>query len=337
MAQRINSQFVIDFNQKFTEQIAMKYQGIHQANCHHWDFTFLPWHRKFVNAFWSEIGLPRCYAVLTESADRELYASLKKTIILDSQNSLVFTDDDNKLNSFTDEDLSQVKLDIAEAMICKPFALDLNFEGNNTDFGYNLSFSSQVEQFHDMIHGETGRGMRNVLTAGGDQCFFIHHTFVDLIFETWLNDNPDLAMPISQALYDSSPDLLEDYISFDELNSMFTDRYFTEDDYKYVRRITAPLSRQIVFFDQIRHIESYRRVIMFHQNQEIGRFAVLTGRIETCSSCARKPYHTGQFLLRKLVPVTEIIWNINNQWFTWETAKEKFQSIGMSTPRVVSF
>jgi hypothetical protein len=337
MSQRINSDFILKFNQNFTSELSMKYQNIHQKNCHHWDFTFLPWHRKFVNEFWEEIGLPRTYAVLTEDNDRKLYSTLKKSLVINSSDEVTFVEDDNKLNSFTSFDLEQIKLDIAEAMICKPFAIDLDFVGTNRDFGYNLSFTSQVEQFHDMIHGETSRGMRNVITAGGDQCFFIHHTFVDLIFETWLNDNPELEVPISKEHFESSPDLQEDYESYDELVSLFTARHFTENDYKYVRRIAAPLSREIVLFEEIKHIESYRRVIMFHNNEEIGRFAVLTGRIETCLACARNKAHIGQFLLRKLVPVSEIIWNINNQWYTWETAKDKFLQIGMSIPKVVSF
>ncbi len=337
MAQRIHADFIEAFNQQFTEAIAKKYQQYHQENCHHWDFTFLPWHRKFVTDFWSEIGLPRTYAVLTEATDRALFASLQKSMVLNDQRDAVFVNDANKLNSFTNEDLQQVRLDIAESMICSAFALDLDFKGTNRDFGYNLSFSSQIEQFHDIIHGETSRGMRNVITAGGDQCFFIHHTFVDLVFETWLNDNPDFEIPITKAHFEASPDLKLDYESYEAFESLFLERHFTEEDYKHVRRISAPLSRQAVVFDEIKHVESFRRVIMFHNNREVGRFAVLTGQIESCEGCARRKAHKGQFLLNALIPVSEIIWNINNQWFTWETAKVKFEEIGMSIPKIVSF
>ena len=338
MAQRINQAFVDQFNQLFTEELALKYRQLHEDNCHHWDFTFLPWHRKFVTQFWADLGLPRTYAVLTEETDRQFYASLTKSVFF-SASGYQFVDDHNKLNSFTNDDLAQVRFDIAEGMACKSFALDLDFEGANRLGGlYNLSFSSQIEQFHDIIHGETGASMRNVRTAGGDQCFFIHHTFVDLIFETWLNDNPEQGVPIPREHYDSSPDLQQDYDSYEELESLFTDRYFSEEDYRLVRRIVAPLTRFAVVFDRIEHTEGYRRVVMFNNGRELGRFAVLTGRIEICLACARRQAHTGQFLIQSLVPVTEIIWNIDNQWFTdLQSATQKFSEIGMSAPKVVSF
>ena len=337
-AQRINPEFVRIFNDKFTEDIARQYQDEHEKNCHHWDFTFLLWHRKFVNKFWDQIDLPRTYAVLTEEIDRNLYASLEKTLVYSANDVLEFTNDKLKLNSFTESDRLQMELNIAESMICTSFALDLEFDGENIDFGeYNLSFTSQVEEFHDIIHGETGRGMRRVRTAGGDQCFFVHHAFVDLVFETWLNDKPHIPFPFSKDHFYESEDLREDYDSYAELLDLWSDRYFTEDDYKFVRRITAPLVRQVIVFDHIAHTEDYRRVIMFHKNAEIGRFAILTGRIETCATCARRQSHQGQFLLRDLVPINEVVWNINNNWFTWEGAKKQFKELGMSQPYMVSF
>lgn len=339
-AQRISSDFVIEFNKTFTEKLARQYQEYHRENCHHWDFTFLLWHRKFLNKFWSEIDLPKTYAVLTEQVDRGLYSSLKKTLVSSPNGGLAFVDDGNKLNSFTDDDRLQMELNIAEAMICTSFALDLDFDGPNRDpnFGtYNLSFTSQVEEFHDIIHGETGKGMRSVETAGGDQCFFVHHTFVDLVFETWLNDKPDILLPISQEHFEKSEELKDDYGSHQELIDLWNDRYFTEDDYKHVRRITAPISRQVIVFDHIAHTEDFRRVIMFHKNAEIGRFSILTGRVETCDNCAKRGSHEGQFLLRDLVPISEIVWNINNAWYTWESAKKRFEELGMSQPYVVSF
>ena len=338
IAQRISHDFVKSFDQKFTEDVARQYQKEHEDNCHHWDFTFLLWHRKFVNKFWSQIGLPRTYAVLTEEVDRKLYASLEKTLVFSADGDLEFADDANKLNSFVEADRLQMELNIAESMICTSFSLDLDFDGSNRDFGaYNLSFTSQEEEFHDIIHGETGRGMRSVRTAGGDQCFFVHHTFVDLVFETWLNDKGDIPFPFSEEHYNESEDLKEDYDSYQELLDLWNARYFLEDDYKYVRRITAPISRQVIVFDHIAHTEDYRRVIMFHKNAEIGRFAILTGRVETCATCARRQSHQGQFLLRELAPISEIIWNINNSWFTWESAKVRFKELGMSQPYVVSF
>ncbi|MEM6900476.1 MAG: tyrosinase family protein [Pseudomonadota bacterium] len=338
MSQRINQDFIDQFNQKFTETIALKYRRIHADNCHHWDYTFLPWHRKFVTQFWTELDLPRTYAVLTEDADRQLYASLVKSV-LPAGNGFQFVDDRNKLNSFTTDDLAQMKVNIAEGMACKSFALDLDLEGSNRFGGlYNLSFSSQIQEFHDIIHGETGASMRSLQTAGGDQCFFMHHTFVDLIFETWLNDNPELGMPVPRENFEASPDLQQDYDSYEELESLFSARYFAEEDYKIIRRIIAPLTRFAVFFDRIEHSEGYRRVIMYYNSREIGRFAILTGQEETCVGCARRQAHTGQFLIQELVPVTEISWNIDNQWFTdFQSAVQKFSEIGMSAPRVVSF
>ncbi|WP_158587158.1 tyrosinase family protein [Motilimonas pumila] len=335
---RISQEFITEFNHKFTESVARQYQQQHQLNCHHWDFTFLLWHRKFIGQFWQQLDLPPTYAVLTQDEDRQLYRQLRKSLVLDNAGNMMFVEDNHKLNSLTGQDLAQIELDIAEAMVCNRFAIDLDFEGSNRDrFAYNLSFSSQVEEFHDMIHGETGRGMRSVSTAGGDQCFFIHHTFVDLVFETWLDEHPDMALPISQDHFDTSPDLQQDYQDYGELVDLWQARHFSFDDYKHVRRITAPITRQAIVFDRIAHTEDFRRVIMFHGQDEIGRFAILTGRIETCLTCARRQAHSGQFLLRRLVPVSEIMWNINNQWFTWDSAIDKFDEIGMSVPYVVSF
>ena len=233
LAQRIGPDFVKSFGEKFTEDVARQYQKEHEDNCHHWDFTFLLWHRKFVNKFWAQIELPRTYAVLTEEVDRKLFASLSKTLVFSADEVLNFNDDPNKLNSFSRADLSQMELNIAESMICTSFSLDLDFDGRNVDFGaYNLSFTSQVEEFHDIIHGETGGGMRSVRTAGGDQCFFVHHTFVDLVFETWLNDKADIPFPFSEEHYNESEDLKADYDSYRELLDLWGARYFTEDDYK---------------------------------------------------------------------------------------------------------
>lgn len=343
--QRISKQFVEEFDQKFTDEIALKYRKIHQENCHHWDFTFLLWHRKFVTEFWSEIGLPRTYAVFTEREDRNLYRDLTKTVLAGPDGDYIVRRDPNKLDSFTNADLEQLKLNIAQASVCNSFALDLDFEGANRlpgthrfDFGYyNLSFSSQVEEFHDIVHGETGRGMRSVITAGGDQCFFVHHSFVDLVFETWLADNPDAVLPISQETFDNTPDLQQDYNSYNELVDIWGARYFSDEDYKFVRRITAPISRQVIVFDNIEHTEEYRRVIMYHGGSEIGRFAIVTGELDTCLTCARRGAHKGQFLLRELVPISEIIWNIDRQLYSWDAARSKFEELGMSQPRIESF
>jgi|GEM_PF-4286954 len=341
-AKRIDSDFVREFNEKFNEEIAMHYREEHELNCHHWDYTFLLWHRKFVTKFWTELELPRTYAILTDERDRNFYASLEKTV-LNADDEFVFSIDQNKLNSFTREDLAAVKLNIAEAMACTSFAIDLEIHPDSrTDVNrgfdaYNLSFSSQLEEFHDIIHGETGLGMRSVQTAGGDQCFFVHHTFVDLIFETWLNDNPDIDLSISEEHFNKTEDLQADYESYQELQNLWKERHFSEDDYKSVRRISAPIVRQIIVFDRIEHTEDYRRVIMYHNGEEIGRFAILTGKIETCLSCARRGHHSGQFLLQKLVPVSEISWVINNRFYPWETAVQRFSEIGMSRPRIVSF
>lgn len=342
-SQRIDSNFVHEYNQRFTQALAEKYRDTHQQNCHHWDFTFLLWHRKFLDSFWSEIGLPRTYALLTDAEDRSLYQQLTATIV-GQPGSFQFTHDPNKLDSFTSNDLDQMKLDIAESMACRTFAIDLDFTGvNQSSQGfYNMSFSSQVENFHDIIHGETSRGMRNVATAGGDACFFLHHTFVDLVFETWLVDNPNAEFPVTQDMFDNSGVLRGDYADYAELRALWDARHFDETHYKHVRRISAPLVRQALVFDRIEHDHGYRRVFMAHRDWdglgELGRFAVFTGSLATCAGCARKQYHEGRFLLRRLVPVHEIIWNINNRWYLeWNEAVEAFKSIGMSRPYVVSF
>ena len=180
--------------------------------------------------------------------------------------------------------------------------------------------------------------MRLVGTAGGDQCFFIHHTFVDLIFEAWLELNPNIPLPITEEHFDATPDLQEDYESYDELVTLWNKRYYSSNDYNHVYRIIEPLPRQSILFESIKHTEDFRRVIMFHNSEEIGRFAILTGRIETCLSCARRQQHTGQFLLRKLVPLHEIDWVINRHWYcSLEEAIEAFAAIGLSAPVVVSF
>ena len=336
-SKRIDDDFVARFNQMFTEEVARKYCAAHWENCHHWDFTFLLWHRKFTNSFWSDLELPRTYAVLTDEEDRKLYRSLRKTL-LQRSGSLAYLEDPNKLNSFVPQDQQQIEMNIAESMVSSAFALDLDFDGRNVDFGeYNLSFTSQVEEFHDILHGETGLGMRAVRTAGGDQCFFVLHTYVDLVFETWLHRNPGMQFPFSEKHYNESQDLQKDYGSYDELLGLWKTRHFTQDDYKHVLRISAPLSRQVIVFDNIAHTEDYRRVILYHDQREIGRFAVLTGRIDTCLTCARRESHQGQFLLRELVPISEISWNINRRTYTWEGAKARFAELGMSQPYIVSF
>jgi len=346
-SQRINQHFVQQFNQAFTEELAKKYQQTHVDNCHHWDYNFVLWHRKFVNQFWEEIGLDRTYAVLTEAEDRDLYSQLTRSFISDAGDlsDMRWVEDTGKLNSFTLQDQRQMQLEIAQAMASSSFAMDLDHVGTNNLFiraegnpYYNLSFSSQLEQFHDIIHGETGRGMRRVGTAGGDQCFFVHHTFVDLVFEAWLEQNPDMPLPITEEHFNSTPDLQNDYENYDELVSLWNERHYSQADYNHVYRIVEPLPRQSVLFESIMHTEDFRRVIMFHQGEEIGRFAILTGRIETCLSCARREKHTGQFLLRKLVPLHEIEWVINRRWYrTLEDATKAFEDIGMSPPVVVSF
>ena len=355
---RITASRVQKFNKKFSADIAMKYQKLHWDNCHHWDFTFLLWHRKFINKFWQEVDMERFYAILTERKDRDLYASLETTILYQSDfasrfrgparakfeyrgEKFVVTDDPNKLNSFTAGDARQIELELAQAMVSSEFAIDLDFDGANKSLhAYNLSFSSQLEEFHDIIHGETGLGMRDVVTAGGDQCFFVHHTFVDLVFETWLTDRTDKTIPITEANYNASPQLKQDYTDYKELESLFTSRYFHEGDYKFVKRIVDPLflKRQILVFDSIKHTEAFRRVIMSHGGDEIGRFSILTGTVENCATCKSKGYHSGSFFMQKLAPLNEITWSINNRIYdTFEKAVKKFGEIGMSAPRIISF
>ena len=349
MAQRISSVFVDAYNTAFTEDLASSFMETHRLNCHHWDYTFLLWHRKFMNEFWDAIGLERTYAVLTEAADRALYTQLTKTHVPDGAGQIVFQDDLNKLNSFTQQDEEQIRLEISQAMASTDFAIDLDLLERNRRgdiisnrqprqiMFYNLSFTSQVEEFHDIIHGETGVGMRNVATAGGDACFYIHHTFVDLIFEAWLDANPDIEFPISEDLFNATEDLQEDYESYEALKALWSERHYTSSDYGHVRRITEPVVQHAVHFSEIRHIENFRRVIMVHNRREIGRFAILTGLTESCVSCARRQSHTGQFLIRELVPINEILWNINRRWYRWEDAIDEFERIGMSRPAIVSF
>lgn len=349
MAQRIHVDFISEYNDKFTQDLASEFMETHRLNCHHWDYTFLLWHRKFMNEFWEAIGLERTYAVLTEDIDRELYKQIPKTFVMDQIGQPTFRDDYEKLNSFTASDEAQMRLEISQAMSNIEFAIDLDHEGRNRANDivstnnplqisfYNLSFTSQLEEYHDIIHGETGRGMRDVRTAGGDPCFYLHHTFVDLVFEAWMSANPEIALPISRDHYEATPDLVEDYESYEALEALWNERHYTDADYGHVYRITEPVVRQAVFFAEIKHTENFRRVIMAHNNREIGRFAVFTGLIESCASCARKQSHTGQFLIRDLVPINEIVWNINRRWYTWEDAIEVFASIGMSRPVIVSF
>ena len=66
-----------------------------------------------------------------------------------------------KLNSFTQQDQEQMRLEIAQAMASRNFAIDLDHKGSNNTFFrgeggpyYNLSFSSQLEKFHDIYMGK---------------------------------------------------------------------------------------------------------------------------------------------------------------------------------------
>eukprot|EP00466_Bigelowiella_natans_P009636 jgi/Bigna1/90940/estExt_fgenesh1_pg.C_830059 len=333
---RITEDFVSKFNKAFTDEIALKFRKTHADNCHHWDFTFLIWHRKFVNSFWKEVGLPRTYAVLTDEKDRELYASLQKSVWQDRNGIFRTYLDRNKLNQWEENDTLAMRRNIAEGFVSSSFALDLDFAGPRN--GYNIGFSSQIEEFHDIVHMETGRCMRSVRTAGGDQCFFIHHTFVDLVFEAWLEKNkPDI--PVDKAYFDSEPVFKTEYKDYDEFKALWGERHFTSDDYKHVNRIvmSVPATRTLLVFDEILHIEEARRVIVYHRGEELGRFSIITGAPETCESCKTKK-HKGQFLLSKLVPLTELSFRINFEFFSeWSEAKEEFKKIGVSVPYVASF
>lgn len=349
MAQRIDQGFVNEFNKRFTKQIAMDFREKHHMNCHHWDYTFLLWHRKLVKEFWARIGLLWTYAVLTEEKDRALYSSLKKTVV--EENGEYRFKTDGKSAKFESRDISSMKKYIRAAMGRDWFASDIGeplHQGmaprtrpSLPPLEADIAFSDYVEEFHDEVHVATGGSMRFIETAGGDQRFFIHHTFVDLVFETWLMKNKGIKMPISKKLFDDEG-LKGDYGSYENLHTLWNARYFEEADYKIVENIVddADLSdgEGHVVFDRIKHTESHRHVIMRHQNEEIGRFAIFTGTPDTCQKCATRGEHRGIFLLDKLVPVEEISWEINkdgNQ-LEWNDAVKRFGEIGMSEPEVFS-
>lgn len=354
-ARRISQTLVDQLNAKYADgaagrQLADDFRKEHVDNCHHHDWLFLIWHRVFVNKFWRRVGLPRFYALATDPADRALYSRLTwtTTLVADPAGGppqVRYYEDHNKMNSWLPADDAAARRNITEAMACTIFAMDLDADGRNVDpwtRQYNITLTSQLEEYHDDVHGETGRGMRSVRTAGGDACFFVHHTFVDLAFETWLVDHPGVPFPVDRAHFDlmvrDDPRAMQG-VDYDELVRVWGERYYAEDDYKYVRRAAqTPGGRAAITFSEIRHTQSFIRVIIYARDtqQEIARFSIVTGTPDSCVAC-RTRTHAGLFLLQRLTDPSNMIFRIQQQLFySWEDAKREFSRLDMGRAMVVA-
>lgn len=54
--------------------------------------------------------------------------------------------------------------------------------------------SDTIELLHDSIHGTLGGDMRDPMTSPNDPIFFMHHAFVDKMWDYWQKHNPTIAM-----------------------------------------------------------------------------------------------------------------------------------------------
>jgi len=325
--------------------LSRRFATDHRENCHHWDYTFLLWHRKFVNKFWSKeagIGMERFYFLPFKKTHIKLFKKLTKTLVSDR-----FYDDWKKMARFTDADSKAIVRELQQAFFCDTFDIDLDRIGSNRSANglYNISFSSQLEEAHDMIHGHTGAGMGNVATAGGDACFFIHHTFMDLCFEFWLHRKAR-ALPFSKEHFAASPYLQKDFKDYAELEKLWSDRYYAEADYAHFEEIyqAGRATSTLIKFDDIKHSTDIRQIVMQDKSgNEIGRFAIFTGSETNCIECATKK-HTSSFSLTALVQLSAIVWFIfdstSGKWNRYDDlgkATKALAKIGLSTPYIISF
>ena len=343
----ITAEKVNRFNIAFP-RLARKYQVIHRDNCHHWDYLFILWHRRFINQFWDEIGLDRFYFIPFESEDVELYKMLTHSVNTQGRGYR----DNTKMRRWSSGDADALVAHLVQAFACETF--DLAFgdnERNRSRNGlYNISFSSQLEEAHDIVHGATGAGMQRVGTAGGDATFFVHHTFVDLCFEYWKQRSKKL-LPITADHFDSSPQLQQSFRSFEEINRLWNQSLYAVEDF---RRLEEMLDGQVpstmlLRIGRITHIREFRSVIMLvrrrlggtEQQVEVGRFAVITGTIANCESCRERQEHASSFALTSVPPglrLEQIRWIIDGQRFdTFRSARNKLESIGMSQLELISF
>jgi tyrosinase len=69
------------------------------------------------------------------------------------------------------------------------------------DFG---SFTAQLEQFHNLVHGWVGGSMGAIDVAAFDPVFWGHHTMVDRIWRVWQTHHPG-AEPPAAILDDALP------------------------------------------------------------------------------------------------------------------------------------
>jgi len=348
----ITQQKVNDFNNKFQPELAEKYRAIHDTKCHHWDFSFLLWHRKLVNEFWSDIALERFYFIPFVPGHIPLYQDLKSTIRMQGEK-FVYVKKAQKLQNYSEERSKRVARELQQAIYCDTFDLDLDHTGSNRSQNrlYNISFSSQLEEAHDLVHGYTGAGMSNIRTAGGDACFFIHHTFIDLAFEFWLQKKLK-SLPFTEEHFNASPSLKNDFNSFDEIKKLWEARYYTQVDYQHFEELynRGRATNTLIKFDRIEHRQEMRLVRMENRTgTTIGEFAIFTGSIETCAHCKDIQSHTCCFSLTEVIQLTSIVWfiaidqdhNSSNPVWTrydrFEEARDALGNMGISPPYIIIF
>lgn len=332
----ITAERVVEFSEKFTGELAIKYKDEHVANCHHWDYTFVLWHRKFVTKFWNDINMPRFYFMPWITEQHQHFRNLTQSI--DSNNRIYH--DRNKFVLSDDSQIRFVIIELVEALFCETFALDLDHVGSNRSNNgfYNMSFSSQLEQLHDMIHGMTGTAMRNVGTAGGDACFFIHHTFVDLVFEYWRREyNKEL--PISEDHFLASQELQEIFPDgYKELQDLWNVNYYEEEDFIPFQNLQENITMSLLKFDNIQHRDIFRTVRVWDGTQVIANFSVFTGGEDNCITCKQKTErgHASSFpLVGNNFNIRSFWFNINNRWYDYATMQNAFANVGMSRPYII--
>ncbi|MEP3889310.1 MAG: tyrosinase family protein [Hellea sp.] len=84
--------------------------------------------------------------------------------------------------------------------------------------------SDEIELLHNSIHGTLGGDMANPMTSPTDPIFFMHHAFVDKMWDYWQTHNPDISMdhPFADDILPGYPDLTnDDLMDSDELGVQY--------------------------------------------------------------------------------------------------------------------
>ena len=65
-----------------------------------------------------------------------------------------------------------------------PTATQLSNLVNNTTVNYT-QFTSQLEGYHNVVHGWVGGTMNNIMYSPADPVFWMHHAMIDRLWSLW--------------------------------------------------------------------------------------------------------------------------------------------------------